>query len=99
MEVYSYDPVSGGTRYEFDLPRVNNASHAYGIGITIDPQAEHLIAWNAACSVDLGTRFIFNINTGDYELEPGNWPVSFGDLDGHYSAFPAEQYVFWGRWR
>ena len=94
MEVYSFDPVSGSTRYEFDLPKVNDASHAYSIGITIDLQAEHLIAWNAACSVGLGTRFLFNINTGDYELEPANWPASFGDLSGHYSAFPAEQFVF-----
>ncbi len=94
MEVYSYYPDSGGTRYEFDMPKVNGASHAYSIGITIDPQAEHIIAWSGACSVGLGTRFIFNINTDDYEIEPSIWPASFGDLEGHYSAFPAEQYVF-----
>ena len=94
MEVYSYDPVLGGTRYEFDLPKVNDAPHAYSIGITIDPQAEHVIAWNAACSVGLGTRFLLTTDTGDYELEPASWPASFGDLDGHYSAFPQELYVF-----
>ena len=94
MEVYSYDPVAGGTRYEFDLPKVNDAPHAYSIGITIDPQAEHVIAWNAACSVGLGTRFLFTTATGDYELEPASWPASFGDLGGHYSSFPQELYVF-----
>ncbi len=94
MEVYSYDPVSGSTRYEFDLPKVNDASHAYSIGITIDPEAEHVIAWNAACSVGLGTRFLLTTSTGDYQLEPDTWPASFGDLGGHYSAFPDEQYVF-----
>ena len=94
MEVYSYDPVSGGTRYEFDLPKVNDAPHAYSIGITIDPQAEHVIAWSAACSVGLGTRFLLTTSTGDYELEPSSWPASFGDLSGHYSSFPAELYVF-----
>jgi len=77
MEVYSYDPVSVGTRYEFDLPKVNEASHAYSIGITIDPQAEHIIAWSAACSVGLGTRFLLTTSTGDYELEPSSWPASF----------------------
>ena len=94
MEVYSYDPVSGGTRYEFDLPKVDEAPHAYSIGIIIDPQAEHVIAWNAACSVGLGTRFVLTTDTGDYELEPNSWPAGFGDLSGHFSAFPAEQYVF-----
>ncbi len=94
MEVYSYDPVLGGTRYEFDLPKVNDAPHAYSIGITIDPQAEHVIAWNAACSVGLGTRFLLTTDTGDYELEPASWPASFGDLGGHYSSFPQELYVF-----
>ena len=94
MEVYSYDPVAGGTRYEFDLPKVNDAPHAYSIGITIDPQAEHVIAWNAACSVGLGTRFLFTTATGDYELEPASWPASFGDIGGSYSAFPEEQYVY-----
>jgi len=94
MEVYSYDPVSGGTRYEFDLPKVNDVPHAYSIGITIDPQAAYVIAWNAACSVGLGTRFLLNTSTGDYELEPSTWPESFGDLEGHYSSFPAEQYVY-----
>ncbi|HPR35400.1 MAG TPA: hypothetical protein PKY64_06970 [Anaerolineaceae bacterium] len=94
MEVYSYDPVSGGTRYEFDLPKVDAAPHAYSIGITIDPQAEHVIAWNAACSAGYGTRFLLTTATGDYELEPASWPASFGNLDGHYSASPAEQYVY-----
>lgn len=94
MEVYSYDPVADGTRYEFDLPKVNDAPHAYSIGIAIDPQAEHIIAWSAACSVELGTRFLLNTITGDYEIEPGNWPASFGDIGGHYSSFPAELYVF-----
>ena len=94
MEVYSYDPVAGGTHYEFDLPKVNDAPHAYSIGITIDPQAEHVIAWNAACSVGLGNRFLLTTATGDYELEPASWPASFGDLGGHYSAFPQELYVF-----
>jgi len=94
MEVYSYEPVTGSTRYEFDLPKVDAASHAYSIGIIIDPQAEHVIAWNAACSVGLGTRFLLTTNTGDYEISPNSWPASFGDLNGHYSAFPAEQYVF-----
>jgi hypothetical protein len=94
MEVYSYEPVSGGTRYEFDLPKVDDAPHAYSIGLTIDPQAAHVIAWNAACSVGLGTRFLLTTSTGDYELEPNSWPASFGDISGHYSAFPAEQYVF-----
>ena len=94
MEVYSYDPVSGGTRYEFDLPKVNDAPHAYSIGITIDPQAAYVIAWNAACSVGLGTRFLLNTSTGDYVIEPSSWPASFGDLEGHYSSFPAEQYVY-----
>ncbi len=94
MEVYSYDPVLGGTRYEFDLPKVNDAPHAYSIGITIDPQAEHVIAWNAACSVGLGTRFLLTTATGAYDLEPASWPASFGDFGGHYSAFPEEQYVY-----
>jgi len=94
MEVYSYDPVSGGTRYQFNLPKVNDAPHAYSIGIAIDPRAEHVIAWNAACSVGLGTRFLLTTSTGDYELEPDTWPASFGDIGGHYSAFPDEQYVF-----
>ena len=94
MEIYSYDPVSGGTRYEFDLPKVNDASHAYSIGITMDPQAEHVIAWNAACSVGLGSRFLLTTATGEYELQPSSWPASFGDIAGHYSSFPAEQYVF-----
>lgn len=94
MEVYSFDPVSGGTRYEFDLPKVDDAQHAYSIGIAIDPQAAHVIAWNGACSVGLGIRFVFNINTGDYELEPNSWPASFGDFDGNYSSFPEEQYVY-----
>ncbi len=84
MEVYSYEPVSGGTRYEFDLPKVDDAPHAYSIGIAIDPQAEHVIAWNAACSVGLGTRFLLTTATGAYELEPASWPASFGDLSGHY---------------
>ncbi|HNZ16235.1 MAG: hypothetical protein KBA05_07120 [Anaerolineaceae bacterium] len=94
MEVYSYDSVSGGNRYEFDLPKVNSATHAYSIGILIDPKAEYVIAWNAACSVGMGTRFLLTTATGAYELEPASWPASFGDLSGHYSAFPAEQYVF-----
>lgn len=94
MEVYSYDPLSGGTRYEFDLPKVNDAGHAYSIGITIDPQAEYVIAWNAACSVGLGSRFLLTISTGDYVLDPAAWPASFGDFGGNYSTFPAEQYVY-----
>ena len=94
MEVYSYDPVSFDSPYEFDLPKVDDAPHAYSIGITIDPQAEHVIAWNAACSVGLGTRFLFTTATGDYELEPASWPASFGDIGGSYSAFPEEQYVY-----
>lgn len=94
MEVYSYDPVSGGTRYEFDLPKLDAAPHAYSIGITIDSEAAYVIAWNAACSVGLGTRFLFDTNSGAYQIEPASWPASFGDFDGHYSAFPAEQYVY-----
>jgi hypothetical protein len=94
MEVYSYDPVLGGTRYEFDLPKVNEAPHAYSIGITIDPQAKYVIAWSAACSVGLGTRFLLTTGTSEYELEPAAWPASFGDLSGHYSAFPPALYVY-----
>ncbi len=94
MEVYSYDPISGGTRYEFDLPKVNDAPHAYSIGITIDPQAAYVIAWNAACSVGLGSRFLLTTATGAYDLEPASWPASFGDIGGNYSAFPAEQCVY-----
>lgn len=94
IEVYSYEPSSGGTRYEFDLPKVNDAPHAYSIGIIIDPQAEHVIGWNAACSVGLGTRFLFNVPAGTFEIEPAIWPASFGDISGNYSAFPVEQYVF-----
>lgn len=94
MEVYSYDPLSGGTHYEFDLPKVDNAPHAYSIGIAIDPRAEHVIAWNAACSVGLGTRFLLTTATGDYELEPASWPAGFGDFDGNYSSFPEELYVY-----
>lgn len=94
IEVYSYDPISFGSRYEFDLPKVNDAPHAYSIGITIDPQAEHVIAWNAACSVGLGSRFLLTTATGEVEIDPASWPASFGDLGGQYSAFPAEQYVY-----
>lgn len=93
MEVYSYDPSLGGTRYEFDLPKVSDAPHAYSIGITIDPQAEHVIAWNAACSVGLGSRFVFDTTANSYEIDPPFWPASFGDLSGHFSDLSADQYV------
>ena len=94
MEVYSYDPSANFSSFEFDLPKVNEAPHAYSIGIAIDPQAAHVIGWNGACSVGLGTRFVFDVATGAYEIEPAGWPESFGDFDGNYSGFPAEQYVY-----
>lgn len=94
IEVYSYDPSAGGTRYEFDLPKVNDAPHAYSIGITMDPEAEHVIGWNAACSVGLGSRFLLTTATGDYVIDPPTWPASFGDLGGQISDFGGEQYIF-----
>ena len=94
IEVYSYDPAAGGTRYEFDLPKVNDAPHAYSIGITMDPEAEHVIGWNAACSVGLGSRFLLTTATGDYVIDPPTWPASFGDLGGQISDFGGEQYIF-----
>lgn len=64
MQVYFYNPDTGYSNYVFDLPKVNDASHAYSIGIRISPDGNRVLAYNAACSVDLASTFVYDVKSG-----------------------------------
>ena len=84
IQVYLYNPETDQSEYQFDLPKVNPASHAYSIGIRISPNGRKVLAYNAACSVGLGSTFIFDSETGSYS-PPDDIMQDFS-VDGLYTA-------------
>lgn len=84
MQVYLYNPETNQSEYQFDLPKVDTASHAYSIGFLISPNGKKVLAYNAACSVGLGSTFIFDTETGSYS-PPDDIMQGFS-ADGLYTA-------------
>ena len=66
VDVMRYDPVSKVSEKVAELPKIDDASHAYSIGKTITPDGRFITAYNAACSAGYGSTFLYDIQTQSY---------------------------------
>jgi len=83
MQVFRYDPQTKQSTYVFDLPKVDDASHAYSIGIRISPDGNRVLAYNAACSVDIGSTFVYDVKSGKVTMH----------YEGMHDFSPDGQYI------
>ncbi len=66
VDVMRYDPVAKVSEKVSELPKIDDASHAYSIGKTITPSGRFITAYNAACSVGYGSTFLYDMQTQSY---------------------------------
>ena len=66
VDVMRYDPVAKISEKVAELPKIDDASHAYSIGKTITPSGRFITAYNAACSAGYGSTFLYDVQTQSY---------------------------------
>lgn len=70
VDVLRFDPATNASEKVSQLPKVDSASHAYSIGKSISPSGRFITAYNAACSVGLGSTFLWDTQDSTYALLP-----------------------------
>ena len=66
VDVMRYDPAAKTSEKVAELPKIDDASHAYSIGKTITPSGRFITAYNAACSAGYGSTFLYDMQTQSY---------------------------------